>query len=165
MSILKIGQTGNSGFLNSKRGKDINIEIEGMDELKAVLQKIPEAVRDAAENSFRKSILDLQGKAQILAPIDLGDLRGSAYSDVGFTEWGLEAVVGFTEPYALLQHEDMEFNHPKGGQAKYLEQPLKENIVQYTADLSETIKKAMNKIRATKAAATRAANKAAKGGG
>lgn len=165
MSTLKIGQTGSSGFLNSKRGKDVNIEIEGMDELRAVLQKIPEAVRDAAEASFRKSILDLEGKARELAPIDLGDLRGSAYSDVGFTTWGLEAVAGFTEPYALLQHEDMEFNHPKGGQAKYLEQPLKENIAQYTADLAETIKKAMNKIKAAKAAATRAANKAAKGGG
>lgn len=164
MSIIKIGQTGSSGFLNLKRSKDVYVEIEGMDELKAVLQKIPEAVRDVAENSLRKSMLDLQGKAQRLAPIDLGDLRGSAYSDVGFTEWGLEAVTGFTEPYALRQHETMEYNHPKGGQAKFLEQPLKENIIQYTADLADTIKKEMNKIKAAKAAVTRAANKAKKAG-
>lgn len=30
-------------------------------------------------------------------------------------------------PYAIIVHEDLEMNHPNGGQAKFLEQPLREN--------------------------------------
>lgn len=34
--------------------------------------------------------------------------------------------VVYTAPYARIQHEDMTFNHPNGGQAKYLEQPARQ---------------------------------------
>lgn len=34
--------------------------------------------------------------------------------------------VTYTAPYARYQHENMELNHPNGGQAKYLEQPARE---------------------------------------
>ncbi len=31
--------------------------------------------------------------------------------------------VGFAAPYAIRIHEDLNLNHPNGGQAKYLEEP------------------------------------------
>lgn len=34
--------------------------------------------------------------------------------------------VVYEAPYARIQHEDMTFNHPNGGQAKYLEQPARQ---------------------------------------
>jgi len=36
--------------------------------------------------------------------------------------------VSFSTPYAVKQHEDLTLNHPRGGKAKYLEDPLKRNI-------------------------------------
>lgn len=33
----------------------------------------------------------------------------------------LELIVEFTAPHAWLQHEKTEYEHPNGGQAKYLE--------------------------------------------
>lgn len=33
---------------------------------------------------------------------------------------------GPSVPYALLQHENLEFNHPRGGRAKYLELAVKD---------------------------------------
>lgn len=36
-------------------------------------------------------------------------------------------AVSFTAPYAIYVHEDMQAQHPNGGQAKYLQQPLREN--------------------------------------
>lgn len=40
----------------------------------------------------------------------------------------VSVVYGGTNiPYAIIVHEDLEMNHPNGGQAKYLEQPLREN--------------------------------------
>lgn len=37
----------------------------------------------------------------------------------------LTAYVSFNTPYAKAQHEATGFNHPKGGGAKYLENPFK----------------------------------------
>jgi hypothetical protein len=33
--------------------------------------------------------------------------------------------VGYSAPYAIYVHEDLTANHPRGGQAKYLEQPMR----------------------------------------
>lgn len=33
--------------------------------------------------------------------------------------------VGYKAPYAVYVHENMEANHPRGGQAKFLEQPMR----------------------------------------
>ena len=49
----------------------------------------------------------------------------------------LTAEVSYNEPYALIQHERLDFHHEQG-QAKYLENPLNENREQYT----EKIRKA-----------------------
>lgn len=38
----------------------------------------------------------------------------------------LNVIVGFTAPYAVYQHEILWYNHPRGGQAKFLEQPANE---------------------------------------
>lgn len=38
----------------------------------------------------------------------------------------VNVVVGFSAPYAVYQHEVLWYNHPRGGQAKYLEQPANE---------------------------------------
>jgi hypothetical protein len=35
------------------------------------------------------------------------------------------ATVGFTASYAIYVHEDLQANHPNGGQAKFLEQPAR----------------------------------------
>ena len=37
----------------------------------------------------------------------------------------IRIVVGYTAAYAIVQHENMELNHPNGGQAKYLEEPAR----------------------------------------
>lgn len=117
----------------------IKITIEGDEALGKILQSIPEKAKDAAHSELKKIALDLMGKAQQLAPVDTGDLRGSAFNEVD----GLEAVVGFTEPYATRQHEEMEWEHPKGGQAKYLETPYKENLPEYVKGMGETVRKAV----------------------
>jgi hypothetical protein len=40
----------------------------------------------------------------------------------------LSVVVGYTQKYAIYVHEDMEAEHPNGGQAKYLEQPMRQLV-------------------------------------
>jgi hypothetical protein len=119
------------------------VKIEGLDDLQKILRKMPGAAEKAAMNQIEKAATDLQGKAQMLAPVDMGDLRGSAFTEVQ----GMEATVGFAEPYALKQHETIGYRHPRGGQAKYLEQPYKENLKKYVNSIGDAIRRAVEKWR------------------
>lgn len=67
------------------------------------------------------------------APIELGTLRGSGYAETELHEAAGEVVgqVGFPLVYAAVQHEHLEFNHPLGGKAKYLEDPYKAAIPRF----------------------------------
>ena len=144
----------------------MSIEFKGAEALKKILREAPKEAESAIIGELKIIAADLQGKAQRLAPVEFGDLRGSAFAVVGKSDVSvnteadtdpgtprlaipgagkLGAVIGFSEPYALAQHEEVEYRHPKGGQAKYLEQPYKENVDKYVKELSEAIRKAVDK--------------------
>lgn len=99
---------------------------------------------------------DLLGRSQRLAPVEEGTLRGSAalvvivngarFEGNGSTAQAQAAVraaalagapltmdveVSFNTVYAARQHEELDYAHPLGGQAKYLETPLRENADRY----------------------------------
>lgn len=99
---------------------------------------------------------DLAGKAARLAPVEEGTLRasaavvlivnGSRFEGAGALvaaqatasalaaerqAYTVNVEVSFNTIYAARQHEETEWEHPLGGQAKYLEQPLRENVDRY----------------------------------
>ena len=86
---------------------------------------------------------DLLGRAQREAPVEEGTLRGSGSVEVTETFNGVSVEVSFSTPYAAVQHEETSFHHPKGGKAKYLEDPLKEMIPRYLNALEAAARKAM----------------------
>ena len=51
--------------------------------------------------------------------------------------------VGFNTPYALTQHERLDFHHPKGGKAKYLEDNLTQQADRYQDNLSDHLRRAL----------------------
>lgn len=59
-----------------------------------------------------------------LAPLDRGPLRESATVKPA-TPTKAEGALIFDTPYAAVQHEELDYNHDDG-QAKYVEQPMKE---------------------------------------
>jgi len=71
---------------------------------------------------------EVMGQSKRLVPVDTGALKGSGYVDQPRVELGRVSVeIGYGGPaaqYAVRQHEDLSLNHPQGGQAKFLEQPL-----------------------------------------
>lgn len=99
---------------------------------------------------------DLLGKAVDLAPLEEGTLRGSGMVTLiinglrhdgagtkpaaiararslaaqGFSV-NAEVEVSFNTVYAARQHEETTWRHPLAGQAKYLEQPFRENLNRY----------------------------------
>lgn len=103
---------------------------------------IEKLARDAATGALALCGADLLSKSVMEAPIDTGDLRGNgSVSDVNERGDELVVTVGYDLPYAIVQHEHTEFRHPKGGKAKYLEDPYKANVHKY----KEFIAKWMNK--------------------
>ena len=103
---------------------------------KAVMQ---EALRCAA---------DLQGKSAREAPVDTGDLRSNCNTS-GMKETGDKAwyEVGYDLPYARIQHERLDFNHPKGGKAKFLEDPFNRNKKQYDNAIKDRAIRALERER------------------
>lgn len=127
----------------TSKGKSIIVKIEGLEKLNAILRNVPIQANEAVFKEMELITQDLKGKGQRLAPKDLGDLRGSAFAEVQRTVFlKIAGTVGFTEPYALRQHEEMDYHHTDG-QAKYLETPYKENVAKYTNDIGKAIKGAV----------------------
>lgn len=120
--------------------KSAKVTITGLDALTAKLKAMSPGVNAAAERQLKIVCEDLRGKAALLAPVDTGDLRGSSFAEVD----GLDGAVGFTEPYALRQHE-MDYRHPKGGQMKYLEEPYEDNRDKYIASIKNAVKEVVEK--------------------
>lgn len=92
---------------------------------------IRDAVANAAAEGLKKSGRDVLKAARERAPVDDGVLRKSGK----VTADDLELTVRFTAPHAWLQHEKLEYQHPNGGQAKYLESAaLETDIAKPIAD-------------------------------
>jgi len=132
--------------------------------------RIKEAVKIAEEaglKALRTGAEAILTEAIDEAPVDTGTLRrsgtvtvgklpdgeqvyeaakdGSEMKDAFPDPVGKEKVVyiSFNTPYARRQHEEVGYNHPRGGKAKYLEVPFhrnKKKVVKY-AELK--IKKAL----------------------
>jgi hypothetical protein len=136
--------------------------LEGLKEVQAAFDKKLKQIQGYTKEAITDVTLDLTGKAVLLAPVDTGDLRGSGQGIINKTVVAegnkdgsishkgkppqaevYNGMVTFTAKYAVRQHEEMEYNHPQGGQAKYLEQPFKENTDKYIKHLADSVKKAV----------------------
>lgn len=115
------------------------VQIEGLAALEDRFARMLKDLPGISERALEDCAEDLKGRSQRLAPIDTGDLRGSAYARREGEGW----VVGFEEPYALIQHERLDYNHPKGGQAKYLEGPFNEQLPSYVRHIAESVGKGL----------------------
>jgi hypothetical protein len=121
--------------------------------------RIKETVKiaeEAALKALRTGAEAILTEAIDEAPIDTGTLRRSGTVTVGklpdsariyeAAESGIEmkdafpdpvgkekaVYISFNTPYARRQHEELDYNHPRGGKAKYLEDPfnrLKKKVV------------------------------------
>jgi len=146
---------------------NVSVKIDGIEAFRQLLLETPARAEKGAHGALKICALDLMGKAQDLAPILTGDLRGSAYAVVGGegeintqrndanpdtarlpvpqVAGKLNAIVGFTEKYATKQHESVALRHPLGGSAKFLEIPFKSNQDKYLKTIGDAIKKSIEK--------------------
>ncbi|MER8086616.1 hypothetical protein ABTZ57_16135 [Streptomyces sp. NPDC094048] len=60
--------------------------------------------------------------SRVRVPIEEGTLERSGTATVDESQ--LTAAVAYDTPYAVRQHEEMDYRHDAGRTAKYLEQPM-----------------------------------------
>jgi len=113
---------------------------QGLDQvLYQVYDRVGRALQDVA--------VDVASQGSDRAPIDTGILSGSITAEAGYKLdemlGRLSTTVVAATPYALIQHEHEEFNHPRGGEAKYLSRPFQERLPRYQAALQETLVEAL----------------------
>lgn len=107
---------------------------------------IEAAVEEAAFGALGRIGLDLEGAAVRDAPIEEGTLRGSAESRVeAIAGGGAQVVVSFNTPYAARQHEELDWDHPRGGKARYLGDQLKARTPRYLTVIADAVRDAVRR--------------------
>lgn len=79
--------------------------------------QVLDQIADAWTAAMQAGADELLEASNRLVPVDDGELLASGTAQAE----GKEAAVAYTAPHAMKQHERLDFNHPSGGQAKFLE--------------------------------------------
>jgi len=136
--------------------------------------RIKEAVNiaeEAALKALRTGAEAILTEAINEAPIETGTLRRSGTVTVGGLPDGAQVYkaaesgsdmkdafpgpegkekavyISFSTPYARRQHEELGYNHPLGGKAKYLEDPFNRNKKKVLQYAEKQVKKALEKAK------------------
>ena len=136
--------------------------------------RIKEAVKIAEEaglKALRTGAEAILTEAIDETPIDTGTLRRSGTVTVGALPDGAQVYeaaeaggdmrdafpgpegkekavyISFSTPYARRQHEELGYNHPRGGKAKYLEDPFNRNRKKVLRYAEKQVKKALEKTK------------------
>ena len=136
--------------------------------------RIKEAVKiveDAALKALRTGAEAILTEAIDETPIETGTLRRSGTVTVGAPPDGTQVYeaagagsdmkdafsgpegkekavyISFSTPYARRQHEELGYNHPLGGKAKYLEDPFNRNKKKVLQYAEKQVKKALEKAK------------------
>jgi len=72
---------------------------------------------------------------------------GTAQKDGGKIGKEKAVYISFNTPYARRQHEELGYNHPRGGKAKYLEDPFRRNEKKVLDYAEKQVKKALEKAK------------------
>lgn len=118
--------------------------LSGLDNVVEHLQACVDNMEHGSTKGLANALMDVAEESQKRAPVDTGNLRGSVMVELdgetyaeGSKEGGVSIVasvpetaergtVSYNTPYAAQQHEQINYDHPRGGQSKYLESVLVE---------------------------------------
>lgn len=93
----------------------------------------------AAHLGVTRGAAKLLDDSDQIVPIEDGDLVESGDTEVV----GNRGEVFYDSDHAIKQHEDLEYKHPRGGQAKFLENALTNNAAAIVETMCEPIRDAL----------------------
>lgn len=119
------------------------MKLEGEKQVRAELEKLARQYPEAAKVGLYQEALGIYREAVQRAPWEHTVLRNSAYVAPPRQD-GRDLVVeiGFGTKYAHRQHEETTWNHPRGGEAKYLQHAMEVRFPGLLQRLAARIKQA-----------------------
>lgn len=102
------------------------------------------AVLREIEREMTDLTADLLARSKPLVPRDKSTLVRSGTREVRRVGNRIEGRVTYNTPYAARQHEETTWRHPRGGQAKYLEQPLRQMVPEFESRLAAAMRRALS---------------------
>jgi hypothetical protein len=133
-----------------------DIVFEGFDALKSFFNRVPEQAALEQRKVLYKHALMMFAESQLQVPYENGDLQrsGVVEASVGRIPEVLIGYGGNAAPYALVQHENLDYNHAteKNGfdtkrKAKYLEDPVLAGIPNMKRELETRMAAVLGKTR------------------
>lgn len=79
------------------------------------------------------------GEAQRIVPLEEGTLAGTADRETIEQLTGVEVIGSFSTIYAARQHEELDWTHRDGRQAKFLEAPFKARVGSFERGLAAAV--------------------------
>ncbi|MFE0189293.1 minor capsid protein [Streptomyces sp. NPDC058989] len=98
--------------------------------------------QEGAARGLRIAGEHVLAKSRELVPIEEGTLERSGVATVD--ESSLTAAVSYDTPYAVRQHEELNYRHDTGRSAKYLERALTEQAATVTALIAAAVRRSLN---------------------
>lgn len=95
--------------------------------------------RAAAAKGVELGLEHVLAEAKKIVPLEEGTLERSG--KVTIDPATLNGVITFETPYAVVQHERLDYKHAPGRQAKYLETPMNTQREQVLAITAATIRR------------------------
>jgi len=124
----------------------MSFDLKGVQAMKARLAEI----REQKSRQIRAGLTDFgeqviaKAKSPEQTPVLTGTLRSTEHvepvTQTGNVYTVTVAAGGPAAPYAVRVHEDLEMRHPRGGKAKFLEDPLNDLASQATTIVAEHLK-------------------------
>lgn len=108
----------------------MSVQMKGAERLLKLCQQADDAgMMQELRWSVTDVVNEVAAESQGLVPVDTGALKASMRVDRPEVSRSVVAVSisygGPAAPYAEFVHENMNARHPRGGQAKFLETPVK----------------------------------------
>tara|TARA_R110000824_G_scaffold8899_3_gene40385 strand:- start:3178 stop:3618 length:441 start_codon:yes stop_codon:yes gene_type:complete len=120
-----------------------SVELEGLEFTVEQLMAIGNKIDQELEKILNEVGLPRVGKMQNRTPVENSDLKDNlGLAPVTRTDEGLEiawVAGGPASAYALVQHEDLDFNHPGGGQSHFMSSVLYEDGPAMRVEIAEEI--------------------------
>lgn len=116
----------------------LHVRVTGDAEVRRKLQEYAKRYPEALAAAIYQEGFALWSAAVKRTPVEFGVLRNSAYAAPPVTRGSETFVeVGFGTDYAVRQHEGTHYEHPRGGEAKYLETAMRDAMSGYLGRLAQ----------------------------
>lgn len=98
-----------------------------------------QAAHDAAEVALPTGAQTILDASNAIAPIDEGTLIRSGHVVID----DLRVTIVYDAPYAIRQHEKLNYKHANGRKAKFLASAMQDNIDRVMASLTDELDNAL----------------------